>query len=142
MLLSQVDTIPQRQLPHPLPLPPECDFLLLEVPPLLLVYQNQVQVVPDRKLLVDVPHGGGEVVSSKEDPDGNTLPPDWRPVHYLVLGYCLVLVEGVGPAAGRLTFYNRDLHVLDLDSHQKKVNFPDNNALEVVLRLVVLELYV
>ena len=45
--------------------------LLLEVPPLLLVHQNQVDIVTNREFLVDVPHGGREVVPTQEQTNGN-----------------------------------------------------------------------
>lgn len=47
--------------------------LLFEVAPLLFVDQHQVQVVAHRELLVDVPHRGGQVVASQEQPDGYGL---------------------------------------------------------------------
>lgn len=40
--------------------------LLFEVAPLLLVDQHQVQVVSHRELLVDVSHGGSQVITSQE----------------------------------------------------------------------------
>ena len=45
--------------------------LLLEIPPLLLVHQNQVDIVTNREFLVDVPHGGREVVPTQEQTNGN-----------------------------------------------------------------------
>lgn len=41
-------------------------YLLFEVTSLLLVNQNQVQVVAHRELLVDVPHGGGQIISRQK----------------------------------------------------------------------------
>lgn len=40
--------------------------LLFEVAPLLLVDQHQVQVVTHRELLVDVSHGGSQIITSQE----------------------------------------------------------------------------
>ena len=40
--------------------------LLLEISPILFVDQDQVDVVPDRELLVDVLHGRGQVVATQE----------------------------------------------------------------------------
>lgn len=37
--------------------------LLFEVASFLLVYQHQVEIIAHRELLVDVPHGGGELVA-------------------------------------------------------------------------------
>lgn len=47
--------------------------LLLEVAPLLLVYQHQVEVIAHRELLVDVPHGGRELIPCQEEPDRDGL---------------------------------------------------------------------
>lgn len=47
--------------------------LLFEVAPFLLVYQHQVEIVAHRELLVDVPHGGGELVARQEEPDRDRL---------------------------------------------------------------------
>ena len=94
----------QGQLPDPLPLAPQSDLLLFEVSPLLLVHKHQVQVVPghhwvkkcplrrgrdemyspDGKFLVDIPHGGSEVVSREEHANGNALAPHRSTVHDLV----------------------------------------------------------
>ena len=51
-----------------------CWYLLLEVAPLLLVYEHQVEVVAHRVLLVDVLHGGGHLIAGQEQPDGDGLP--------------------------------------------------------------------
>lgn len=57
--------------------------LLFEVPPLLLVHQNQVDIVTNRELLVDVPHGGRQVIPTQEQANGNGLPcrMEWRRTH-------------------------------------------------------------
>lgn len=47
--------------------------LLFEVAPFLLVDQHQVEVIAHRELLVDVPHGGGELVARQEEPDWDGL---------------------------------------------------------------------
>lgn len=47
--------------------------LLFEVSPVLLIHQHQVKEVPHRELLVDVPHGGCQVVASQKQTDGNGL---------------------------------------------------------------------
>lgn len=47
--------------------------LLFEVAPFLLVYQHQVEVIAHRELLVDVPHGGSELVACQEEPDRDGL---------------------------------------------------------------------
>lgn len=47
--------------------------LLFEVAPFLLVYQHQVEIVAHGELLVDVPHGGGELVARQEEPDRDGL---------------------------------------------------------------------
>ena len=73
-------------------------------------------------------------------PDGNALPSDWGPIHDLVLGNCLVLVEGVRPASCRLSLYDRNLHVLDLDPDQEEIDLADNHVLQVIFGLVVFEL--
>ena len=48
--------------------------LLFEVPPVLLVYQNQVDIVTNRELLVDVSHGGRQLIPTQEQANGNGLP--------------------------------------------------------------------
>lgn len=47
--------------------------LLFEVSSLFFIYKNQVQVVTHWELLVDVPHGGGQLISGKKQTDGNWL---------------------------------------------------------------------
>jgi len=53
---------------------------LFKVPPLLFVNQYQVEVVADTELLVDVTHGGREVIASQEQANGNGLAcREWSP---------------------------------------------------------------
>lgn len=40
--------------------------LLFEVASLLLIYQHQVQVISHRELLVNVSHGGSQVIAGQE----------------------------------------------------------------------------
>lgn len=47
------------------------------------------------KSLVNITHGGSKLIAGEEEADGNGLSPYRRPIHYLVFGYCLVLVEDV-----------------------------------------------
>lgn len=48
--------------------------LLFEVAPFLLIDQHQVEVISHGELLVDVPHGGGELIAGQEEPDRDGLP--------------------------------------------------------------------
>ena len=54
--------------------------LLFEVPPLLLVHQNQVDIVTNRKLFVYVSHGRREFIATQEQANGNRLSyrMEWR----------------------------------------------------------------
>ena len=97
---------------------------------------------PYRKFLIDVPHGGGKVVASEEDPDGDALSPHRGTVHNLVLGDRLVLVEGVGAAPCGLPLDYCDFHVFDLDSHKKEIYLAHNHIFQMIFGLVILELYV
>ena len=53
-----------------------CRHLLLEVTPLLLVNEHQVEVVAHRELLVDVPPGRRQLVTAQKQPyrDGLACP--------------------------------------------------------------------
>lgn len=48
-------------------------YLLLEVAPLLLIYEHQVEVVAHRELLVGVFHGRRHLIAGQEQPDGDGL---------------------------------------------------------------------
>mmetsp|Transcript_1081 Transcript_1081/g.2535 ORF Transcript_1081/g.2535 Transcript_1081/m.2535 type:complete len:252 (+) Transcript_1081:258-1013(+) len=118
----------------------QLDLLLLEVPPLLLVHQHQVQEVPHAELVVDVLVGWGELVRRKEQPDGDVFAAHGRAVHYFVLGQRLALVVQVGARAGGLPAPYLDLHVLELDAHQQEVYLPHNGVQQAVHPLPVLKL--
>mmetsp|Transcript_9119 Transcript_9119/g.35591 ORF Transcript_9119/g.35591 Transcript_9119/m.35591 type:complete len:366 (+) Transcript_9119:1141-2238(+) len=120
----------------------ERDLLLLEIPPVLLVHQHQVEVVLDAEPVAHVLVRGRQVVRRQEQPHRYALPPDGRAVHDLVLGYGLALVVRVRPSARALSPANLNLHVLDLDPHEQKKYLTHDDVLEVVLGLGVLELYV
>ena len=98
--------------------------------------------LPYRKFLIDVPHCGGEVIAGEEDSDGDALPPHRRPVHDLVLGDRLVLVEGVGSTPRGLPLDYCNLHVFDLDPHQKEIYLAHDHVFQMILGLVILELNV
>merc|ERR1719215_1139691 len=75
-------------------LPPQLHLLLLEVSPVLLVDEHQVEEVFDRELVVNVLERGCQVVEpAKEESDRDGLAPDGRAVHDLKLGDRLALVE-------------------------------------------------
>ena len=46
----------------------DCNLLLLKVPPVLLVYENQVEVVPHGEFLVDVSECRRQLEASEEQP--------------------------------------------------------------------------
>lgn len=45
----------------------------LEVPTVLLVNENEIEVVPRAELLVDIAEGGSELKATEEQPDRNCL---------------------------------------------------------------------
>jgi hypothetical protein len=59
--------------------------LLLEVSPVLLVDENEVEVVAHAETLVDLPEGRGEVKAAEEQPYGNGLAFDQHSVSTLEL---------------------------------------------------------
>lgn len=60
------------------------------------------------------------------------LTSDGGAVHDLVLGDGVVFVVDARPGARRLPLDDVDLHVLDLDPHEKEVDFPHDDVLQVV----------
>ena len=118
------------------------DFLLLKVTPVFLVDEDEVEVVAGAKLFVHVPEGGGEFKAAEEEADGDGLAADGGAVHDFKLGDGLALVVLVGRGAGGFAADDGELHVLDLDADEEKVDLADNHVLEVVLGLVVLKLNV
>ena len=57
---------------------------------------------------------------------------DWCTVHDFELGDCFALIVLVRGRASRLPTDDGEFHVLDLDSHEEKVDFADDHILEVV----------
>jgi hypothetical protein len=53
--------------------PEDRNLATLEIPPVLFIHQHQVQVIPRREFLIDVPEGGREFESAEEEPDGDRL---------------------------------------------------------------------
>lgn len=62
------------------------NLLLLEIPPALLIYQNQIQVIPRAELLVDVSEGRCEFKATQEQSDGNGFASNRCTVHDFKLG--------------------------------------------------------
>ena len=68
-----------------------CPCLLLEVTSLFFVNEDKVQVIADAEFLVDVSHGGREVIAGQEQAYGDGFPTHGGSIHDLVLGYGVVL---------------------------------------------------
>lgn len=110
----------------------DSDFLLFEIPPILLVDEYQVEVIPRAELLVDVSERWGEFEPAQEETDGDGLPPDGGAVHDLELGDGLGLVVLVRRGPGGLPTYDGEFHVLDLDPDEEEVDLADDDVFEVV----------
>lgn len=121
----------------PIALAPKNDLLLLEVSSLLFVHQHQIEIISYGKLLIDILHGWREVVSRQEESNRYRFPSDRRTIHYFILRYVLIVIEGVLPNSSGLFLDDRNLHVLYLDSHQQKVDFAHNDILQVIPGKVV-----
>ena len=119
---------------------PKINLLLLEVSPILLIDQDQVDVVLDRELVVHVAIRRGEREAAQEQPDRDRLAPHRRPVHDIKLRDRLRLVVQARPGARGFSPPDLDLHVLDFDPHEKKADLAENHVLHVVFGLVVFEL--
>ena len=76
----------------------------------------------------------------EEEADGDALAAHGRAVHDLELGDCLRVVVHLRARARGLAADDRELHVLDLDADEQEVDLADDDVVQVVLRLVVLEL--
>jgi len=107
-------------------------FLLLEIPPILLIDQYQIQVIPRRELLVHVSEGWSELEATEEQSDGDSLASDWCAIHDLELGDGLGLVVEVGSGTGRFSPDDGEFHVFDFDADEEEVYFADNDVLQVV----------
>ena len=64
-------------------LPPERDLQLLEVPPVLLVHQHEVEEEAHGEAVVDVAHGGHQREAGQEQAHRNRLAAYGRAVHDL-----------------------------------------------------------
>ena len=76
----------------------------------------------------------------EEEADGDALAAHGRAVHDLELGDRLRVVVHLRARARGLAADDRELHVLDLDADEQEVDLADDDVVQVVLRLVVLEL--
>ena len=119
---------------------PEEDLLLAEVPPVVNVDEDEVEVVAHAELVVHVAVRGRELVGAEVEADGNNLAAHGGAVHDLELGDVVALIEGVGTRAQGLALDDHNLHVLDLETDEQDVNLAHHDVLEIVLRALVLEL--
>lgn len=112
--------------------PKHCNLLLFEIPPVLLVDQNQVQVISRAKLLVDVSKCRCQFESAQKQPDGDRLTPDRRTIHDFKLcdGFRLVVLIWGGTC--RFPPDDRELHMFDFDADEEKVDFANDDVFKVV----------
>lgn len=119
----------RQKRPYLVPFPPQRDLLLFKIPAVLRVHQHQIQIIPHRKLLVDVPHRRGQIVTGQKHPYRDALAPDRRTVHDLVLGDVFVLGEHIRTGACRLLFDYGNLHVFYLYPDEQEVDLADDDVL-------------
>lgn len=110
----------------------DSDLLLLEISPVLLIYQHQVQIVPCAELLVHITECWRKLESTKEQPDRYCFASYRRTIHDLELCNGFGFVVLVWWCACRFSTDNREFHVFDLDSDQEEVDFAYYNIFEVV----------
>lgn len=111
------------------------DLLLLEVPPVFLVDQNQIKIVARAKLLVDVAEGRCQFKASEEESDGDRFTANGSTVHDLEFGDGLGFVVLVRSCTCCLAANNGKFHVLDLDADEEEVDLSDDDVFEVVSAL-------
>lgn len=58
--------------------------------------------------------------------------PDRSAVHDLVLGNGVVFVVDAGAGACRLSFYDVNLHVLNLNPHKQEIDFSHDDVFQMV----------
>lgn len=112
--------------------PKHCNFLLFEIPPVLLIDQNQVQVISRAKLLVDVSKCRCQFESAQKQPDGDRLTPDRRTIHDFKLCDGFRLVVLIWGGTRRFPPDDRELHMFDFDADEEKVDFTNDDVFEVV----------
>lgn len=118
----------------------EINLLLLEVAPVLLIHQDEIQKVFDAEAVVHVFHGGGKIVGRQEKTDGDDLATSRRPVHDLKFGHRIALGSSSGAGAHGFSPLDLQLHVLDLHANQQEVDAANHRILKVKVGRIVLKL--
>ena len=49
-------------------------YLLLEIASFFLIYQHQIEIEAHGELLIDIPHGGCQLVAGEKQADGDGFP--------------------------------------------------------------------
>ena len=105
---------------------PHDDILLLKVPSVLFVDEDQIKVVTDRELIVDHFIRRRQVfVPLHKQADGDGFPTDGGTVHHFELGHCFTGGAPTGTGDGFPTD-DGQLHVLDFNAHKQKIDFPQD----------------
>lgn len=120
-------------------LPVDGNLRLLEVAPVLLIKQDQVDRVLDAEPIVYVLVARPQLNSLQVHPDGHDLSPVRAAVHDLELDHCLGLRLRGGACAEGLLPDEGDLHALEFDLDEMEANPAHDDVPEVVEGLVVLE---
>lgn len=81
-----------------------------------------------------------EIIWRQEESYGRALSSHRRSIHHLILGNRLRLCVCIRPGASALSPANLQLHVLDPDPHQQKIDLTHYNILQMILTLRVLKL--
>lgn len=118
----------------------EHNLALLEIPPGVLIDQDQTQIVARAKLFVDLSEGGRQVKAAEEQADRDGFAARGAAIHNLKAHQRLAFVILVGRGAARLAADDRQLHVLDLEAHEQEIDAADDDVLEMILAFAVLEL--
>ena len=111
--------------------------MLLEIPPILLVHENQVEVVLQAELISDVPVRRGQSgrYALQKKSNGYAFPLHGSSVHNFKLYHGFAFVEERRARSCGFSTYQRQLHVFDFNADQQEVDFPNDYVRQAIIYL-------
>jgi hypothetical protein len=122
-----IDTKPSK--PSPRKDTYQSNLALLKVPPSIVVDKHQTQVIPCRKLLIDIFERRRKIKSAQEQSNWDRFPTNRGSIHDFEFGNGIGFVVLIGCCAGCLAADDGEFHVFYFETDKEEVDFADDDVL-------------
>lgn len=115
------------------------NFTLLEIPPRILINQDQAQIVPRTIFLIHVAKRRRQIKTSQKQSNGNRLPATRTPIHNFKAHQRLRLIVLIRRHTRRFASNDGEFHMANFEADEQEVDATHNDIFEMIFRFGVFE---